>query len=56
MREQIVSDIRRLAEENLGNPPEKQAFERHTGIREHRWRGVYWTNWGRSPEGGWVRA
>lgn len=44
MKEQIISEVQRLAKD-LGCAPGKRAFENATGIKEHRWRGIYWTKW-----------
>ena len=44
MREQILTEIKRLAGEN-GAPPGKATFARQTGIREHQWSGVFWARW-----------
>ncbi len=45
MRDQIISEIRRIASENGGKPPGVKAFATKTGITEWKWRGVFWTRW-----------
>jgi hypothetical protein len=45
MREQILTEIRRLAAE-VGAPPGREAFERAAWIRPASWLGVYWARWG----------
>ena len=44
-RDQLLSEIRRIASESGGSPPGKQRFESETGIREHEW-GKCWARWG----------
>lgn len=45
MRDQIVSEIKRLAAIDGGKAPGKIAFHRATGIKESQWCGVYWARW-----------
>jgi Meiotically up-regulated gene 113 len=46
MREHIISEIRRLADENGGKAPGKVAFKSATGIAESKWLGKIWVRWG----------
>jgi len=46
MRDQILSEIKRLAEASGGQAPGRQAFRAATGIREADWLGRYWASWG----------
>ncbi len=45
-REDILSEIKRLAKENGGRPPGWRLFARETGAREWDWKGKYWARWG----------
>src|SRR5262249_5852935 len=44
-RDFILSEIRRLANQNGGNAPGREVFRQATGIRHHQWLGVYWPSW-----------
>jgi len=46
MKEQILSEIKRIVHENGGEVPGHRAFCNETGVRESDWRGVYWARWG----------
>lgn len=45
MRERILSEIKRLAEENGGKAPGKVNFQQETGIAESDWYGKLWLRW-----------
>ncbi len=45
MRDQIIEEIKRLAEENGGRSPGQELFENRTGIRRHDWEGKIWVRW-----------
>ncbi|WP_083878839.1 GIY-YIG nuclease family protein [Acidocella sp. MX-AZ02] len=45
MRDRILSEIRRISQENGGKPPGKNLFETETGITEGIWRGRLWAKW-----------
>ena len=44
-KEEILDEIRRLADENDGTPPGVKRFASETGIQESRWAGKYWARW-----------
>jgi len=46
MKETILKEIRRTAEQNRGRPLGLKRFEQATGIRYHDWFGKYWKSWG----------
>lgn len=46
MRDHIISEIKRIADENGGQAPGSQAFVSATGIIDSKWRGKYWARWG----------
>jgi hypothetical protein len=44
-KDQILSEIRRVAEEGDGKAPGRERFAAPTGIRESAWLGRYWARW-----------
>lgn len=49
-KDEILSEIRRLAEENGEKPLGRNRFFEATGIREADWLGRYWARWGDAVE------
>jgi hypothetical protein len=45
MRDFILAEIKRIAAENGGQAPGRDAFEHTTGISRRKWFGVYWPRW-----------
>lgn len=45
-KEHILSEIRKTANQNAGQPLGTQRFFAETGIRESDWPGKYWVRWG----------
>ena len=45
-RQQIVAEVQRIARENGGQAPGRQAFERATGIKTAEWYPYIWLRWG----------
>jgi hypothetical protein len=46
MRDQILREIKRMAETNNGQPPGEKTFSQATEIQRDEWRGKYWARWG----------
>jgi hypothetical protein len=45
MRDQILAEIKRIADANGGQAPGLKTFESATGIRRHDWLGKFWSKW-----------
>jgi len=50
MKQQILSEIQRLATLNGGRAPGQKLFERETGIAPHHWMGKHWGTLGRRSQ------
>src|ERR1700676_3428860 len=46
VRQQIIEEIRRIANQSRGKAPGRQAFERSTGIKMSEWYPRVWLRWG----------
>jgi len=44
-KQEILSEIKRTAGENNGVPLGRLRFFNETGVKEHDWRGKYWSRW-----------
>lgn len=44
-KEFIISEIKRIAEQNAGKVLGRQRFYQETGIKESDWHGKFWTKW-----------
>ena len=45
MRDQILAEIKRIANANGGQAPGQNVFTKETGFKPHEW-GKYWARWG----------
>jgi hypothetical protein len=45
-RQQILTDIKRIATDNGGQPPGRQSFARTTGVKMSEWYPHIWLRWG----------
>jgi hypothetical protein len=55
-KHEIIRELKRIAQQNGGKPPGKNAFARLSGIKEHEWYPRIWLRWSEAVEEAGFRA